>query len=64
MDILTTETDVIDKLKENERDVGRFGFLRVDELSADKITTGTLGVDTKITISVDGTPRIILGKFD
>jgi hypothetical protein len=73
MDILTTQDELINTIKDLE-DKGRalsrvkiqdaeIGNAQIDTLAADKITTGTLNVNTKIIINDGANDRIIIGDI-
>ena len=73
MSILTNEKDFLTKIKDQEDNIvalnrlkiqdAEIGNAQIGSLSADKITTGTLDVDTKIVVN-DGThDRIIIGDI-
>ena len=73
MSILTNEKDFLNKIKDQEDNIvalnrlkiqdAEIGNAQIGSLSADKITTGTLDVDTKIVVN-DGThDRIIIGDI-
>ena len=73
MSILTNEKDFLNKIKDQEDNIvalnrlkiqdAEIGNAQIDTLAADKITTGTLNVNTKITVN-DGThDRIIIGDI-
>ena len=73
MSILTNEKDFLNKIKDQEDNLvalnrvkiqdAEIGNAQIDTLAADKITTGTLDVDTRIVVN-DGThDRIIIGDI-
>ena len=73
MSILTNEKDFLNKIKDQEDNIvalnrlkiqdAEIGNAQIGSLSADKITTGTLDVDTRIVVN-DGThDRIIIGDI-
>ena len=73
MSILTNEKDFLNKIKDQEDNIvalnrvkiqdAEIGNAQINTLAADKITTGTLDVDTRIVVN-DGThDRIIIGDI-
>ncbi len=73
MSILTNEKDFLNKIKDQEDNLvalnrlkiqdAEIGNEQIDTLAADKITTGTLDVDTRIVVNDGTNDRVIIGKI-
>ena len=73
MSILTNEKDFLNKIKDQEDNIvalnrlkiqdAEIGTAQIGSLSADKITTGTLDVDTRIVVNDGTNDRVIIGKI-